>query len=168
MGPDMHLHVVHRFMVARVVSFAPKRLWRTNGRSKVAKIRIGANQVHRSHYMIVLDGCCKKNGWSNANYHVLCAFRCLWTRSSNSRRVGKINGCSVVVNTSNDEKQVCSVHHGVHKNSYSPCGGWYNASTGPLVALVTQCFDTFCNKKKAGSGFNLLSPNDIYSYIPYL
>ena len=58
--------------------------------------------------------------------------------------MGKINGCSVVVNTSNDEKQVCSVHHGVHKNSYSPCGGWYNASTGPLVALVTQCFDTFC------------------------
>ena len=93
---------------------------------------------------------------------MLCAFRCLQTRSSNSQSAGKINGCSVVVNTSNDEKQVCSVHHGVHKNSYSPCGGWYNASTGPLVALVTQCFDTFCNKKKAGSGFNLLSPNDIY------
>ena len=57
---------------------------------------------------------------------------------------GKNKWMSVVVNTSNDEKQVCSVHHGVHKNSYSPCGGWYNASTGPLVALVTQCFDTFC------------------------
>ena len=61
--------------------------------------------------------------------------------------MGKINGCSVVVNTSNDEKQVCSVHHGVHKNSYSPCGGWCNASTDALVALVTQCFDTFCAGK---------------------
>jgi hypothetical protein len=144
MGPDMHLHVVHRLMVAWAVSFVLKFLWKTNGRSKVAKARIGTNQVHRSHCMGVPDGCCKHNGWYNANYHVLCAFRCLRTRSSNSRRAGKINGCSVVVNTSNDEKQVCSVHHGAHKNSYSPCGGWYNASTGALVALVTQCFDTFC------------------------
>ena len=67
--------------------------------------------------------------------------------------MGKINGCSVVVNTSNDEKQVCSVHHGVHKNSYSPCGEWYNASTGPLVALVTRVLTLFVgqNKKKAGN-----------------
>ena len=50
--------------------------------------------------------------------------------------------CTVVVNTSNDEKQVCSVHHGVYKNSYSPYGGWYNASTDTLVALVK--FETFC------------------------
>jgi hypothetical protein len=53
---------------------------------------------------------------------------------------GNINRCSVVVNTSNDEKQVCSVHHGKHKNSYSPCGGWYNASTDALVAMVTRFF----------------------------
>ena len=51
LGPDMHLYVVHRFMVARVVSFARNCLEETNGRSKVAKIRIGTNQVHRPHYM---------------------------------------------------------------------------------------------------------------------
>ena len=73
---------------------------------------------------------------------MLCAFRCLGTRSSNSRRAGKTNGCSVVVNKSNDEKQVCSVHHGSNKNSYSPCGGWYNAFTAALAALVIRCFET--------------------------
>ena len=42
-------------------------------------------------------------------------------------------------------KNKCAAfNHGVRKNSYSPYGGWYNASTDALVALVTQCFDTFC------------------------
>ena len=42
-------------------------------------------------------------------------------------------------------KNKCAAfNHGVYKNSYSPYGGWYNASTDALVALVTQCFDTFC------------------------
>ena len=46
---------------------------------------------------------------------------------------GKNKWMSVVVNTSNDKKQVCSVHHGVHKNSYRLCGGWYNASTDACI-----------------------------------
>jgi hypothetical protein len=55
MGPDMHLHVVHRFMVARIVSFARNCLEETNGRSKVAKIRIGANQVRSSAQITLYD-----------------------------------------------------------------------------------------------------------------
>ena len=55
MDPDMHLYVVHRFMVARVVSFARNCLEETNGRSKVAKIRIGANQVRSSAQITLYD-----------------------------------------------------------------------------------------------------------------
>ena len=72
---------------------------------------------------------------------------------------GEINGCSIVVNSSNDEKQMCSVHHGVYKNSYSPCGGWYSASTDALVALVTQCFDTFCVGEMQGNVASKLAQN---------
>jgi len=35
------------------------------------------------------------------------------------------------------------VHHGVYKNSYSPYGGWYNASTDALVALVPSVLTLF-------------------------
>ena len=41
-------------------------------------------------------------------------------------------------------KNKCAAfNHGVYKNSYSPYGGWYNASTDALVALVTQFLTLF-------------------------
>ena len=144
MGPDMHLHVVHRFMVAWVGPFDPKFLWRTNGRSKVANARIGANQVRSSpqiHCMVVMDGYCKHNGWYNANYHVVCAFRCLRTRSSNSRCTERTNWHKwtlCMVNTPNGEKKVCSVRHGTHTISYSPCDVWYNTLSRVVCVHVPK------------------------------
>ena len=41
-------------------------------------------------------------------------------------------------------KNKCAAfNHGVRKNSYSPYGGWYNASTDALVALVPSVLTLF-------------------------
>ena len=107
MGPDMHLHVVHRFMVARVVSFAPKtslkNKWTFESRQNTywskpsAQITLYdcAGRLLQVEWMVR----CKLS-------HVVCVqvpMNKIFKLSKFSGG-GEINGCSVVVNSSNDEK----------------------------------------------------------------
>jgi len=146
MGPDMHLHVVHRFMVARVVSFAPKtslkNKWTFESRQNTYWSKPSAQ--------ITLYDCAGR--LLQVEWMVRCKLSrvvCVQVPMNKIFKLSKFYGGGGNKWMFGSSKFVKRwkvrqiVHHGVYKNSYSPYGGWYNASTDALVALVPSVLTLF-------------------------
>jgi len=107
-------HVLEQIKSAQVRRFTVWLLW-----TATASIMAGTMQIIT---------CCVRSGAYEQDLQTLDV------------RKGQIdiNGRSVMVNTPNGEKKACTVRHGTHMNSYSPCDVWYNTSSRVVCVHVPK------------------------------